>query len=343
MVSIGLEGLAKSYGGSWSLGPLSLDVDAGECIVLLGPSGCGKTTILRLIAGLEVPNAGRIRIDGVDVAGVPPHARGVALVTQRAVLYPHLDVQSNLLFGLHSRASLDEAVEAFGLGEFLQRMPWQLSGGQQQRVALAHAMLRRASIVLLDEPFANLDSASRWELLVQLPLLRRRLPFTMIIVTHEQAEAFALAGRVALLASGRLIQDGPPAELYSRPVSVSAARLLGWPPMNLFPGKVREAGSAFEVPGQGLPLPEGLSAWGRFEGRPVLVGARPGALVPGPAGWPIVPVGAVPGGEGGWRLVQVAGQLAAVAEGEGDHVFFKPEAAHLFDADTGEALAHGHG
>src|SRR5262249_49723729 len=154
-----------------------------------------------------------------------------------------------------------------------------------------------------------------WELLVQLPLLRQRFPFTMVVVTHEQADAFALADRVALLDQGRLLQAGPPAELYARPASVSAARLLGWPPINLFPGTVRDSERAFEVSGQRLPLPEGLSGWGRFQGRPALMGARPNSLVPGPVGWPIVSVGTMPGAEGGWRLARIWGELAAVADG----------------------------
>ncbi len=340
-----LHQLSKSFGPVRAADAVSLDVPDEEWLVLLGPGGSGKTTILRLIAGLEVPDAGGVFIDGKDATHWPPHERGVALVSQRAVLYPHLTARQNLLFGLAGGEDISEAVDLLGLAPLLDRLPHQMSGGQQQRVALGRALVRRASLVLLDEPFASLDSAARWELLTDLPLLRRRLTFTMILVTHEQAEAFALAGRVALLDRGRVLQTGPPQEAHDRPSSVHAARLLGWPPINLFPGVIRQEGERvdFEASGIRLALPPALLGWGRFAGRAVLLGVRPGSLRPGADGWPLDPLGRVPDAGGGWLLARVCGQQATLRDGEGAFASFPPDAAHLFDGDTGEALAHGPG
>ncbi|MBY0227839.1 MAG: ABC transporter ATP-binding protein [Gemmataceae bacterium] len=344
MAGLAIDSLTRRFGPVTALDGVSLSVGDGDALAVLGPSGSGKTTLLRLVAGLETPDSGRILLDGRDLRDTPPHLRRCALLSQEATLYPHLSVDGNLRFGL-SRPSprLPGIVSFLGLQPLLQRRPHELSGGQRQRVALARALAREARLVLLDEPFGHLDSVARWELLAELPLLRRRFPFTMILVTHEQADALALAGRAALLANGRLLQQGPPSELHDRPASVEAARLLGWPPVNLLPGRVDEDGSAFGA----CRLPPLLSGWKRFADRPALLGLRPSSLrlaAQAGAGEGSLPVGVegrVPSLPHPWLLAKNGEERIVLSPGEGGLAVFPAAEAHLFDAVTGEALAHG--
>jgi ABC-type sugar transport system ATPase subunit len=206
---------------------LNLTVAAGELLALVGPSGCGKTTTLRLIAGLETPDAGEVRMDGRVVNEVPPQARDVAMVFQRDALFPHLTAFENLAFGLKVRGvgraeiqqRVSEVAGQLGLADCLARRPGELSGGQRQRVALGRALVRRPKALLLDEPFANLDAPLRRELRRELLRLHRTESLTVLLVTHDQAEALALGQRVAVMNAGVLEQVGPPAELREKPAT----------------------------------------------------------------------------------------------------------------------------
>ncbi len=241
MASIVLEGIAKSWGQSVALHAMDLRVEAGSFCVLLGPSGCGKSTTLRIIAGLESASAGRVLIDGVDVTGLPPAQRGIAMVFQNYALFPHLTVADNICFGLSVRKTpadetakrLKETAGLLGLDKLLDRRPGQLSGGQQQRVALGRALVAQARVCLMDEPLSNLDAQLRQEMRLELRELQRQLGLTVVYVTHDQAEAMSMADQVVLLHKGRVEQAGPPRELYARPATLFSARFIGTPAMNL--------------------------------------------------------------------------------------------------------------
>jgi sn-glycerol 3-phosphate transport system ATP-binding protein len=239
--AIRLEGIGKAFGETRALTGVSLEAPAGSFLVLLGPSGCGKSTLLRVVAGLEAPTEGRLFLDGRDVTGLPPAARGISMVFQSYALFPHLSVAENIVFGLRARAvpraereaRLARTAAMLGLDKLLHRRPSQLSGGQQQRVALARAVVAEAPICLMDEPLSNLDAKLRAEMRREIRNLQQRLGITMVYVTHDQAEAMSMADQVVLLREGRIEQDATPAELYARPASVFAASFIGTPPMSL--------------------------------------------------------------------------------------------------------------
>ena len=244
--------MTKRFGHQAVVDQLSLDIYEGEFFALLGPSGCGKTTLLRLIAGFEHPSSGRILLDGVDLAPVPPHRRPVNMMFQTYALFPHLTVEGNVAFGLKQeglpKAEIATRVadmlalvklETFGL-----RKPHQLSGGQRQRVALARSLVKRPRVLLLDEPMAALDKKLRGETQFELMDLQRSLGLTFVIVTHDQSEAMTVADRIAVMDRGRLMQVGPPAEIYEQPDSRWVADFIG--SVNLLEGRVGEAGDTIE-------------------------------------------------------------------------------------------------
>ncbi|MGE0811877.1 MAG: ABC transporter ATP-binding protein [Vicinamibacterales bacterium] len=242
--SLALEGVARFYGATAAVADLSLDVAAGAMLGLLGPSGCGKTTVLRMIAGLVPVSAGTIRVDGVDVTGLPPHRRDIGLVFQHYALFPHLTVAQNVAFGLEmrkvpaadARARVAEALEMVRLPDLGGRRPRELSGGQQQRVALARALVIRPRILLLDEPLSNLDARLRDDLRGEIRDIQRRLGITTVFVTHDQAEALAMCDTVGVMAGGRLVQLGAPREVYERPISREVAEFVGR--VNAFPCEI---------------------------------------------------------------------------------------------------------
>jgi multiple sugar transport system ATP-binding protein len=244
VVQVELRGLSKTFaGGVRAVESVDLTVGDGELFVVVGPSGSGKSTLLRLVAGLEEPDAGGLWIGGERAVGVPPRDRDVAMVFQHPALYPHLSVFENLAFGLRARrcpkaevsARVGEVAAMLGLADLLPRLPRTLSGGQQQRVALGRAIARRPRVFLLDEPFSGLDAPLRAAIRADLIDLHRRLGTTMILVTHDQAEAMALGDRLAVMERGRVVQEGTPRDVYDRPATRFVAGFIGSPPMNFLP------------------------------------------------------------------------------------------------------------
>lgn len=260
--ALSLSGIRKSFGGVAAVRGVSLDVAAGETVALLGPSGCGKSTVLRVVAGLERPDAGSVAVARRDVTGLPPEARGVGLVFQDYALFPHLSVLGNVAYGPRVRgagraaaeARAREALALVDLPGLEARRPAGLSGGQAQRVALARALATGAPLLLLDEPMSNLDERLRAELRAGLRSLFARVGAGVLLVTHDQREARALAGRVAVMRAGELVQVGHTEEVFARPATAWVAAFLG--EVNLLPdgpGWVRF------VPGEALR--PGVGEW----------------------------------------------------------------------------------
>ena len=244
-MTLQLRAINKRFGERQVLHQLDLDVANGECVALLGASGCGKSTALRLIAGLDHPDQGSIRINGAEMVDVPAERRRVGMVFQSYALFPHLNVWDNLELGLRMRggsaATRDERIrgvlEVLQLSGQARQRPSQLSGGQRQRVALARALLRDPLVYLLDEPMSNLDAQLREDLRPQLRRLMIGGEQPVVYVTHDQQEAMALADRIAVMREGRIEQIGTPRELYLQPASTYVAQFIGRPQMNLLPAR----------------------------------------------------------------------------------------------------------
>lgn len=241
MATVEIKGITKQFGTGRALDGVDLFVNDGEFFVLLGPSGCGKSTLLRIVAGIEQPTCGEVRIGGRVVNDLPPQARQVAMVFQSYALYPHMTVFKNIAFPLEvqgmGRAAIGqkakEAAAMFGIEHLLDRKPRELSGGERQRVALARALVREPAVFLLDEPLSNLDAKLRTAAREELLLLQRRIRTTTLYVTHDQMEAMGLADRIAVIHAGRVRQLGTPQEIYNEPADIFVAGFLGSPPMNL--------------------------------------------------------------------------------------------------------------
>jgi multiple sugar transport system ATP-binding protein len=242
--SLTIEAVKKSFGKVEVLKGIDLEVRDGEFVVFVGPSGCGKSTLLRVVAGLEDASSGRVLIDGADVSGAAPAARGIAMVFQTYALYPHLTVKNNMSLGLKQAGTpADEigrrvaaASTMLSLEPYLDRRPAELSGGQRQRVAIGRAVVREPKLFLFDEPLSNLDAALRVNTRLEIAQLHRRLAATMIYVTHDQVEAMTLADRIVVLNAGGIEQVGAPMELYNSPANEFVAGFIGSPKMNFVEG-----------------------------------------------------------------------------------------------------------
>jgi len=289
-VYLRLAGVRKAFGRVAALRGVDLEVCRGELMVLVGPSGCGKTTILRIIAGLELPDSGEVTVEGRSLRQLDTRDRSVAMVFQDFALYPHLTVFDNVAFGLRARklpqsevtARVAELATALDLAAKLERLPHELSGGEQQRVAIARALARRPSLLLLDEPLANLDPGLRVQFRADLSRLRTRFPVTIVHVTHDQAEAMAVGDRVAVMNGGKVLQCAAPAEVYRRPVNRFVASFFGSPAMNFLSGRLTKQGGVmrFEEDGSGpqrlrLELAPSPDATRESGPENVLLGIRP--------------------------------------------------------------------
>ncbi|SDM94240.1 ABC transporter ATP-binding protein [Allokutzneria albata] len=268
-VEVGVHEVRKSFHGQVAVDSVSLRVHEGEFFSVLGPSGCGKTTLLRMIAGFDDPDSGRIELDGVDMVGVPAYRRDVNTVFQSYALFPHLSVRDNVAYGLRRkkvrgaelRRRVDEHLELVQLGRFADRRPGQLSGGQQQRVAIARALACRPRLLLLDEPLGALDAQLRKQVQIELMRIQREVGTTFLYVTHDQEEALVLSHRVAVMRAGRLEQVGYPEDVYERPATRFVAGFIGT--SNILDGRVSEVdGQWVELTTDGVhrlraALPEG--------------------------------------------------------------------------------------
>ncbi|WP_327086804.1 ABC transporter ATP-binding protein [Nonomuraea sp. NBC_01738] len=281
MSAIELRSLTKVYpGGVRALDALDLEIPDGEFFALLGPSGCGKTTLLRTIAGLETATSGQVVLGERDVTGLQPGARDLAMVFQDYALFPHMDVTDNIAYPLRIKkvakapraAKAREVGERLGLDQLMDRRPGQLSGGQQQRVALARVMATQAQAFLFDEPLSNLDARLRLEARTFLKRLQRELGVTTVFVTHDQAEALAMADRMAVMEAGHIRQIGTPAEVFQRPANTFVASFIGSTPMNLLDAVVR--GDSLEVAGCKLAVPSAATGL-LTDGERLVYGVRP--------------------------------------------------------------------
>ena len=250
MTRLRLAGLGKRFGDVTAVTGIDLDVAEGSLVALLGPSGCGKTTTLRMIAGLESPTDGDILFDEESVLATPPEKRGIGMVFQRYVLFPHMSVAKNVSFGLRmrgvARAEIDrrvaEVLDVVQLTGFGQRFPSQLSGGQQQRVAIARTVITEPRLMLMDEPLSNLDAKLREEMRAFITRLQRQLGITTVFVTHDQVEAIELADRIGVMFDGELVQVGTPEEIFNRPRTLRVADFMGT--TNLILGRLADVGAA---------------------------------------------------------------------------------------------------
>ncbi|MFB6490768.1 MAG: glucose ABC transporter ATP-binding protein GlcV [Thermoproteus sp. AZ2] len=362
MVVVALENVDKIFPPNVvALKDINLRINDGEFFVVLGPSGHGKTTFLRVLAGLEVPTRGRVLFDDeviVDVEKkvfVEPPKRNVGMVFQNWALYPHMKVFDNIAFPLKIQhlpkreieARVKEIAEVLGLAELLNRYPRQLSGGQQQRVAIARALVKRPRLLLMDEPFSNLDARIRISARAFVKRLQRELKITTILVTHDQQDAYSVADRLAVLRRGVVQQVGSVEDLLERPVNLFVAQFLGDPPMNVFEGKlVGEAGRyVVDLGPLKVPVP-GSGALAERVGQKVYLGVRPANIyiAPAPQGQEDV---ALP--KARVKLVEVTGFVTTAlvewgdlearvevvgrppAEGSEAPIFIRPSAIKLFD------------
>jgi spermidine/putrescine ABC transporter ATP-binding subunit len=259
-----IEGVTKRFGPITAVDRISLEVKDGEFFAILGPSGCGKTTLLRVIAGFETPDEGRVRLADADITDLKANRRPVNLMFQSYALFPHMTAFGNVAYGLEMegvqgaelKKRVDQALSMVRMSDFAGRKPNQLSGGQRQRIALARALVKRPKVLLLDEPLGALDRKLREQMQIELKRLQQDTGIAFVVVTHDQEEALTLADRIALLDRGRIVQLATPRELYDKPVNRFAADFIGL--MNFVDGNVAQ--SAFEAPGIGrLPAPNGVA------------------------------------------------------------------------------------
>ncbi|CAG7617652.1 ABC transporter ATP-binding protein [Leucobacter soli] len=359
MASVTFDGISRVYPGTArpAVADLSLEIGDGEFLVLVGPSGCGKSTTLRMLAGLEEIDGGRILIGDTEVTNVPPKDRDIAMVFQNYALYPHMTVAENMGFALkiagvgkeERTVRVLEAAKLLDLEEYLDRKPKALSGGQRQRVAMGRAIVRQPQVFLMDEPLSNLDAKLRVQTRTQIASLQRRLGVTTVYVTHDQTEALTMGDRIAVLKDGVLQQVGTPRDLYETPTNVFVAGFIGSPAMNLFATDLAADGVAIGS----LRVPVAVAGAGS---RAVTVGVRPEDLSVAAPGEPGLAVridlveelgadgylyGHIDGsGSGGERVDFVARVDGRIHPAAGETVVLVPNPAHLhlFDADSGERL-----
>ncbi len=354
MARIQLKNIAKRWGASTAVEPMSLDIADGEFLVLLGPSGCGKTTTMRMVAGLEDPSEGEVWIADRCVNKLEPKDRDVAMVFQSYGLYPNMTVAENIGFPLKIRGlpaaqitpAVHKAAQQVELMDYLDRRPKELSGGQRQRVALARAIVRQPAVFLMDEPLSNLDAKLRVTMRAHIKHLHHSLGVTTIYVTHDQIEAMTLADRVVVMSRARIQQIGTPQDIYERPANLFVAGFIGSPPMNLVPGSLQ--GGVFSAPGVRV------AGFAAADAASVVLGVRPEDLGLVAADDPAAALAAEVFAfelTGDATLVTVKqGELMVTAKAGKDYrsamgarVGFSADAArcHLFDAGRQARIATG--
>ena len=361
MAAVTLSGIEKSFGETRVIKGVDIAIGDGEFAVFVGPSGCGKSTLLRMIAGLDAPTSGTIRIGERVVNDLAPKERKVSMVFQTYALYPHMTVEANMGFGLMISGDdkptisgkVASAARMLGLDALLDRLPRQLSGGQRQRVAMGRAMVRDPQVFLFDEPLSNLDAKLRVQMRTEIRALHQRLGATSIYVTHDQIEAMTMADRIIVLRDGQVEQIGSPLELYDQPGNTFVASFIGSPAMNMLAAQVRAEGVFPDFGGQIT-----LAARVRTDSqRRLVLGLRPEHLKVQPAGSPGIPcivkvvefTGAdtllscapVDSGDGVVNVPQIQALLhdrAASVPGDRIALAIAPERVHVFDESSGRRL-----
>ncbi|HUC18307.1 MAG TPA: sn-glycerol-3-phosphate ABC transporter ATP-binding protein UgpC [Acetobacteraceae bacterium] len=356
MAHVELRGISKSYGHVAVCRDVNLEIEQGEFVTLLGPSGCGKTTTLNLIAGLDDPGSGEIRMEGRRVNELSPVQRDVAMVFQNYALYPHMTVAENIGFTLRLRgmrkpairARVEEVAASLELGDVLARLPAQLSGGQQQRVAIGRALVREPKVFLFDEPFSNLDAALRLRMRAEVKELHQRLGVTSIFVTHDQEEAMSISDRIAVMHHGQVEQFGTPEEIYASPATRYVATFIGSPQIELFAAMIERNGdaAALRIGAARIALPPG-SYPGLAEGSKVEVGIRAEHVALADFGIAatvrlVQPVGPSTHVTLDWEGGTIVARLNGFARVErGSRVHLDLDARHLllFDREAGHRIA----
>jgi sn-glycerol 3-phosphate transport system ATP-binding protein len=348
MADVQLQAVTKRFGTNIILQSLDATIPDGSFVVVVGASGCGKSTLLRLVAGLEAPDSGEIRIGGRLVNDIAPGGRNVAMVFQNYALYPHMTVAENIGFGLSVRGMkpreittrVREAADILGIGDLLSRKPRQLSGGQRQRVAMGRAMVRHPSVFLFDEPLSNLDAKLRVGMRTELKRLHGELGTTSLYVTHDQVEAMTLGDRLIVMNGGLVEQQGAPLDIYLTPATAFVAAFIGSPPINLLPARPTQDGLML-ADGTLCSLPHNLT-------NPLLLGIRAEHLLPcSPSEAHLTlaceivePQGAetiIHGTAAGQRLTARLDGIACITQGE--CLPLRITAFHLFDKTTGRRVA----
>lgn len=282
MATISIQKLTKDYGNHKGIFDLDLKIESGEFFVILGPSGCGKTTTLRIIAGLETPDSGRIFLDETDITDYPPRERNMSMVFQNYALYPFMTVRENIAFPLKKKKmnkadienKIEEMARILSISDILDKKPGQISGGQRQRVALGRAIVKEPKVFLMDEPLSNLDAKLRIGMRAELKKIQMNLKTTTVYVTHDQIEAMTLADRVAVINNGYLEQLDKPMRIYEKPANSFIASFLGDPPINFLDGEIAKEGNQtlLIIGDSKINIDRELSG---YEGKKVRVGVRP--------------------------------------------------------------------
>ncbi len=355
MATISLEKLTKDYGNHKGIFDLDLIIDSGEFFVILGPSGCGKTTTLRIIAGLEYPDSGKVYLDGEDITDYPPRNRNMSMVFQNYALYPFMTVRENIAFPLKrmkvDKNEIDLKVEKMAsilsISNILDMKPGQISGGQRQRVALGRAIVKEPKVFLMDEPLSNLDAKLRIGMRAELKKIQMELKTTTVYVTHDQIEAMTLADRVVVMNNGNLEQLDRPMKIYEKPANSFIASFLGDPPINFLDAEViKEGDQTFLVIGDGkIILNRNI---GNYEGKFVRVGIRPEDIKITNSGIKSKITFIQPLGRrrlehfkitsDGTELIRASSEEQTLSVGDNCFIDFNHEKILLFDKDNGKII-----